>query len=428
VKKRNWIISAVTLILLAALLLPACAEPTPTSTPTQTPTQTQTPTSTPTKTPTPTQTPTSTPEPTWEWPSNIIIGTSGIGSSNYAQTVAWAAVLEQQTGSKVRVVPFEGDPTRVSWVKQGSLDMTVTSAGDLPDIIRGQSGTATRDGGPFQVRVLWLASMSPGGLMVRADSDIHTIYDIKPGTKVAMCTVTPATIAVIDALLAWVQLSREDVQIVPFGSWDANVRSVEEGKADVCYTTANNPIVYESAGGPHGIRILELPAKEDPEGAARFLEWRPTTIFGEITQGPEEVLGVSSSLSPFCYFVRADFDPDLAYHLAKWFDESWEDYKDKDARNETMSIDSFRGFLDYSFLPIHDSTIKYLKEQGKWQAADDTRNQNNIDIVTMYEEAYTAAIAEADKQGIKVTPENEEWINLWNTFSKDLPPIEVKLD
>ena len=102
----------------------------------------------------PTSAPTSTPEPTWEWPSNVIIGTSGIGSSNYAQTVAWSAVLEQQTDSKVRVVPFEGDSTRVAWVKQGSLDTTITSAGDLPNIIKGQSGTATRDGGPFQVRVL----------------------------------------------------------------------------------------------------------------------------------------------------------------------------------------------------------------------------------------------------------------------------------
>ena len=165
---------------------------------------------------TPSPTPTAAPS-AWEWPSNIIIGTSGIGSTNYAETIAWASVLQQDTGTKIRVVPFEGDPTRLTWVNQGSLDATVTSAGDMPSVIQGTQGTATKDGGPFQVRVLWLASISPGGFMVRADSDIKTIYDIKPGTRVAMCTVTPATVIVVQALLAWLNLTEKDVQIVPFG-------------------------------------------------------------------------------------------------------------------------------------------------------------------------------------------------------------------
>ena len=110
-------------------------------------------------------------------------------------------------------------------------------------------------------------------------------------------------------------------------AWDANVRSAADGKADVCYTTANNPTVYELAGGPHGIRMLEMPATTDPEGAARFVKVRPTTIFGPIVQGPKEVLGVNSLMGPFCYFVRSDFDPELAYHMVKWFDENFDAYK-----------------------------------------------------------------------------------------------------
>ena len=63
-----------------------------------------------------------------------------------------------------------------------------------------------------------------------------------------------------------------------------------------------------------------------------------------------------------------------------------------------------------------------------WDAEDDARNDRNIEIITQYETAYNAAIAEADEKGIDVTPENEEWIKLWNSYSEGLPAIEVSLE
>ena len=99
----------------------------------------------------------------------------------------------------------------------------------------------------------------------------------------------------------------------------------------------------------------------------------------------------------------------------------------KDPRNETMSISSFRSVLDYSFLPIHDSTIKYLREKGMWQAADDARNEKNINVITTYEKAYQAAIADATAKKINIVPENKDWTDLWASYSKDIPPIKVEI-
>jgi len=183
----------------------------------------------------------------------------------------------------------------------------------------------------------------------------------------------------------------------------------------------------EAAAAPHGIRFLELPANEDPEGAKRFLEVQPHVSFGVMTSGPPAAIGVAGLVMTAPNMTRAESDPELVYHFAKWMDENYDLYKDAHPYCQSMTIDVTMNILDTWFLPAHDGLIKYLKEKGLWTAAHDTRQTQNIELVTKYVEAYQEAIDMADYQGITVDPENEEWIELWENHKKELGLSMFKL-
>jgi len=361
------------------------------------------------------------PPPPYEWPKDFKIATHGIGASDYAQMTSIAPMIEQSTGMKVRVVPEDISALKSRWLVQGLFDTKSDSANEVGTYnIQAQSAYATRDGGPFQTRAIIQTFFQAFGIMVRGDSEIRTVYDIKPGTKMSVWTM-PGGLELVTAVLAWANLTPDDVVLVETGSYPDNMRMVADGRADVsCLALPSSTVIQELEAGPHGLHWLDLNSKEDPEGAARYNSIMPATIFSPIAIGVESSIGHWGWGGPSLLWTTADTDPELIYNLVKWLDENFDSYKDLHPNNADMSLDRFRGSLDFMYLPIHEGTIKYLKEKGMWTAEDDVRQAYNVDLVTRYCEAYQEAIDLADAAGITVAPDSEEWMELWENYKKDL--------
>ena len=118
--------------------------------------------------------------------------------------------------------------------------------------------------------------------------------------------------------------------------------------------------------------------------------------------------------------VRADADPELVYHIVKWCDENYDRFKDAHPTLSGMSLEMLLRVIGISFVPVHEGTIRYLKEKGLWTDAHEVRNQANIELMTRWCEAYETAIDRADEKGISVDPKNEEWIEPWENYEKEL--------
>jgi uncharacterized protein len=364
----------------------------------------------------------------WKWLHSLTIQTSAIGSSAYRTAIAWAPVLEQTTGMKVRVMPEGNTPLRSRLLKQGRADLDMETMGEVGGFaMTGLGGYPTREGGPFQIRAVWLGQSMSFGFMVRGDSEIKTVYDIKPGHRIAYFTPSGSACACTDGLLAWAKVDKKDIKVVPVASWPAEQKTVMEGQADVSFAVPTTPTAVEVAAGPRGVRWLPLPYDKDPEGLKRHLSINPTATFGINRWGVKESLNIPMFVFPNYLWARKELDTELAYHLAKWFHKNFDVYKVKDKNCELMSIDLFRESLESVFLPVHEGTIKYLKEIGKWSAKDDRRQKYNLDLLTRYVTAYKTAIAEADKKNIKIDPTNKEWLELWNSVKKDIPEIKSML-
>jgi hypothetical protein len=88
-----------------------------------------------------------------------------------------------------------------------------------------------------------------------------------------------------------------------------------------------------------------------------------------------------------------------------------------------MTVDNILLLAETNFSPLHDGTVRYLKELGMWTAEHQARQDFNVDRLTKYVEAYQAAMNYADEHEIDVTPLNEEWLELWYSYRDKLPPL-----
>ena len=366
-------------------------------------------------------------EEVWEWPDKLAqIAGTGVG---VASTQGFTSELSKATGMSIRLVP-EGNPQlRFRWVNDGTFFCVSEAPTMVADVMEAKLGHAVRDGGPFQIRLLWSYTVAESGFIVRGDSDIKDVTDIKPGASIVDFAFVPAyKQGFPSALLAWAQVDFDDVVWVPAGSYGAAMRMISGGQADLCMAFCASPDTYEAAAAPHGIRFVNFPYQEDPEGAKRFLAVWPIISFGKMTQGPPDaIVGITSTQGITGTYVTADADPELVYHYAKWLDENYDLYKDNHVWNQYMTMDLTMNLLETCFIPAHDGLIKYLKEKGMWTAAHDARQAQNVELITTWVDAFQEAIDMADDQGIQVTPENEEWMELWENQKKDLPKFKMFL-
>lgn len=347
----------------------------------------------------------------------------------YASTSAWGSLLEKQTGVKVRIKPEPNMAVKFKLLKQEAVDFCSASTGGAAFLTEGVDQYSTKDLGPVSVRSCWLAQQIFIGYLVRADSPIKTIYDIK-GKKVGVSTAAVTQTLAMDALLAFAGLTWKDVTRVPYANLPASERGVLEGSCDVSYSTPTSASTLEVEAGPHGARYLPLPVKEDPEGAKRFLKVRPTLEFGICTMGAKAAHGVSMISTPYYFFTMKDKDPNVIYHLAKWLDENYAQYKDAHPVAATVDIKNLRNSLNLTFMPVHDGLIRYLKEKNLWTAADDARLKRNVETQGKYIAAYKVAVDKAEQKGLKIDPGSKEWVELWGNYKKEvgLAPLAVVPD
>src|SRR5690606_19560970 len=129
-------------------------------------------------------------------------------------------------------------------------------------------------------------------------------------------------------------------------------------------------ILSEMEGAPGGIRWLNMDL-DNKEAWDRFLAHRTMVVPTKIDLGVSTAKGVDGLASNFLYSVPADADEEFAYNMAKWFHQSFDKYKNTHPLSARMDLPIFREYLDRSPLPIHEGTIRYLKEVDAWTAEDD---------------------------------------------------------
>ena len=333
--------------------------------------------------------------------------------------------MEKHLGNKARVTPLDIVRERFVGMRDGTFHLHMGSVANAAMAAEGILAYAEEGVGPLEIRVLWDFYNNPFAYLVRGDSDIKDIYDIK-GKRIAFGVHSPWCMEAVRGLLAFVQLTEDDVTIVPFGSWAAINRAVAEGKADVTFSAAESGVVYEIEAAPKSIRWLDMPF-EDTEAWSRFLKFMPThfPLIAEV--GVETARGHEMFAAAYTWSMHADADEGLAYLITKITYEQYADFKDLHKMFGFSAPEAQRAWLDMCPLAYHPGAIRYLKEQGIWTAEDDKWNAGVLALEKQYQGAWELSTRKAKEQGLKIDPLNEEWMSLWDKYRGKLKRVAVRL-
>lgn len=329
-----------------------------------------------------------------EFPQTIAWSAYPTGTGGYSQAVAIGNILQRQYQTNLRVIPGRNDVSRLATLRANRVHF---SAGGS-EAVYAQEGIlnfAARIWGPQPVRAL-LSNFSDScsfSFATATDAEINTIADIK-GKRVTFVQGSPSLNNATAALLAYANLSWDDVTAVEVGGYNASIDAVLNNRADVVGGACNSPPFLRIEASPRGLTFPPFP-HSDLDGIARVrarLPWYVPHIAYEGPTLPEAGLEVFTSAYPLLVGLDTS-DEAIAYGLVKIMHVHFDEYKNNAPGASGWTMD--RQKLEQAFLPFHPGAIRYFKEIGVWTAEAAQKNQENLQRQQVLKQAWDVFLPSA---------------------------------
>ena len=299
--------------------------------------------------------------------------TYSVGSTGYATSMGLMEAIQKNEGIKVRVVPAGTDMAKILPLKNGMMQLSLFTGAGQYYASMGLGVFNAKDWGPQPLRLIFACPEgSIAGMMVRGDSGIKTLADLK-GKRVALIPASPACQALHKGYLAFAGLTWDDVKTVKVSSWGSAWKSVIEGSADTAHCLVASSKAIELASSPHGIHWLPAPP-EDKDGWARLNELCPYLRPYKAVKGAGVSKEKPAIIAAYYYGLISypDLDEGTAYKLTKGIYNGYDIYS---PMHPSLKLWTKEGALqtDRFLSPYHPGSIKFFKEIGVWTDKNEKR-------------------------------------------------------
>ena len=256
-------------------------------------------------------------------------------------------------------------------IGEGILDFGQSTTSDWHPAL---SGTGRYEGNPVDAVQMFSYMVWQANPLVRADSDIHTLEDLK-GKRVSPSTAGGANAGLWEALFKAAGIY-DDIDWT-YGSWREVYDGLKSGGIDAIPTLL-------AAGEPSGLlqeletsvetRVIPVP-EEVIEEAQKI---NPGVMKSMVT--PEEYPTLSEPMLFVAYAGILAASPDVpeedAYTITKAIYENAEEIrKTGGPRLSMVRLDTATEYLIPEY-PVHAGAARYLKEAGVWR--DDLKVANRF--------------------------------------------------
>jgi uncharacterized protein len=300
-----------------------------------------------------------------------------VGSGGYNQAVAIGNALKQRYGTNLRILPGKNDVSRTLPIREGQVQFSANGVGGSYLAQEGVFEFGVKQWGPQPIRALLLNNSDQVLTVVAAkDSGIKTAADLK-GKRVAWVIGSPSLNQNITAILAFANLTWNDVQRVDFGGFGAAMDGVINGQADAAFTSSISGKAYQLAKSPRGI-VYPVISHKDKAGWERLNKTAPFffPFMGSEGADLDKDNKVESASYPYPVLMTYDKqDADTVYAMTKAMVETFDDYKDAAPGNNGWSVE--RQKFDW-VIPFHDGAIRYWKEKGVWKPEHQAHNDKLV--------------------------------------------------
>jgi hypothetical protein len=315
-------------------------------------------------------------------PKQVTVATNPPGTVFYAVASGLAKVVSGASGFTMIVQPYAGTSTMLPLLNTGEVDFGLVNAIDMGLAYR---GPAFQIGGrnPFtpapNLRLVMRGSPLMVGLLVRKDSPIKTVHEIK-GKR--MTGEYPAHLAVwynMFGHLASAGLTWNDVRIVPVATVNDGVDALVQGRADVSQHALNSAKVKE-ADAAVGVRHVSSDCSVEGEQRLRTAVpgyYSRRVKAGSVTGVVED--GCFIAYDTYLATTKTLPEPVVEAALkALWDNESQLAPIHPMLKEWTRD----RGAGPDVTIPYHAGAIRFYRERGVWMSEMDQVQQRLLGLAS----------------------------------------------
>ncbi|HKQ67495.1 MAG TPA: TAXI family TRAP transporter solute-binding subunit [Methylomirabilota bacterium] len=313
-------------------------------------------------------------------PKSVTIGTNPAGTVYFALASGIAKVVSGGAGYLMVVQPHAGTSTMLPLINTGEMEFGIQNGVDLWLAYR---GPAQQIGGrnPFahtpNVRLVMRGAPLMVGLLVRKDSPIKTVHDVKGKRFTGEYRAHLAVWYNMFGHLSSAGLTWNDVKVVPVNTVNDGVDALLQNRADVTQHALNSAKVKE-ADAAVGVRHISDDCS--PAGEARMKKAVPG-YYPRIVK-PGAITGVVEDTCVVAYdtyFFAGKTVPDQVVELA--LKAVWE------GGAELVPIHPMfkewtqdRAVDPEASIPYHPGAIRFYKERGAWKPGMDQVQQKLLAV------------------------------------------------
>lgn len=333
-----------------------------------------------------------------ELPAVVTWSAYGTGSTGNAQAVAIGSALKNELGKTLRILPGKNDISRMVPLRD---ERVMFSAAGIATFYaqEGIEVFADPDWGPQKVRVLLASNPAHNqGVAATAESEIKSVADLE-GRRVAAVVGAPAINNGVEAVLAFADLTWDDVERVDFPGYAASWEGMLNGQVDAAWGATTISSAYQLANSPRGLHWLPLP-HDDAEGWARLQEVAPHIVPHMATIGAEisEEEPQEGTNYPYPILIAyADQDPALVQAMTRAMIDLFPAYKDAAPGADGFALDKQHfGWI----VPFHEGAIRVFKAEGVWteeaQAHNDALIARQDQLAAAWQELIEKELPEGE--------------------------------
>ncbi|MET3508211.1 TAXI family TRAP transporter solute-binding subunit [Halalkalibacter oceani] len=318
----------------------------------------------------------------------INFATSPVGTSANAMGNGLASMISNRSEVSVTIQPYSGVNGWVPLLNTGEVALGADSAIDLVWAFQGEE-TAGYEEAIQEMRLLVRGNfLSATGLVVREDSGIKSIADLKGKRVAAEFPGSAVGLAITEAALYANGLTWDDVQPVPIPTIVAGIEALQDNRLDATFALVPTAPVMSEAHNATGLYALDfidgfepgqlddIPQEQVDEILQRLPIAEMTTVQPE-GYIQEETIGIRY---PNYMVTSTHYSDETVYEMMEALWENYEELHSVHPWLETWEPDLM--FDPNPEVPYHSGAVQFFQDIGLWNDEVEQKQQELLNGIS----------------------------------------------
>jgi hypothetical protein len=300
----------------------------------------------------------------------MIFAAQEAGTAYYTIGSGLAKILGDKLSRRVAVQPYSGSSVYLPLLDSGEVTLAFSSTLDANDAYKGEGRAPLKD--LRAVARIWPLRV---GLMVRADSGIKTVADLKGKRVTVDLKGQRAMGQVIRGMLAAGGLKETDVKALTVANVGEGAKGLTEGNLDAAFIAIGIPLVKQAHSTiSGGIAYVDMGSGDDKAKALAAMS--PGSYPDRVEPAPhlpEVKAPIHTATFDILLLTGAKTpEADIAAVL-KVLEESFADLQKDYPQLRTGDVKKLSA--PTNTVPYHAGAVAYFKGRGMWTPANESREK-----------------------------------------------------